>query len=509
MTTLRVLFHDQLSYEMSSLKGCDKKRDLILLAELEDELTNVAHHQKKIVFALSALRHFALDLQKNGYQVLHFKLDDPKNCKGATELVERICKERKIDKIVVTRPGEYRVWDKARQWGKGKIPCEVCEDTRYFSDPEEFNEWAGDKKSLRMETFYRQMRKKHGFLMEGNEPTEGEWNFDTENRKPPDSGKAIPPRLTFSPDETTKEVIRLVQARFGNHFGSIHPFELAVTREDALKVLEEFIKQRLELFGPFQDAMLQDEPYLYHSVISYYLNNGLLVAREVCAAAEQAYLKKRAPINSVEGFIRQILGWREFLRGIYWLKMPAYVKQNYLGAKRSLPSFYWDGKTDMNCLHQVVEQTRSNAYSHHIQRLMVTGNFALLAGILPEQVCEWYLIVYADAYEWVELPNTLGMSLFGDGGLFASKPYIASGKYINRMSNYCKSCRYDPNQTTGDKACPFNSLYWDFLARHQEKLAPNMRLKFAYSTLRRMKEDKREATLKQAQDFLKKLSSSH
>lgn len=505
MTTLRFLFQDQLSSKISALEGCDKKNDLILLAELSEELTNVGHHRKKIVFLLSAMRHFAQSLKKEGYRVLYFSLKDPKNPGDATKLLDQVTKEHNIEQIVVTQPGDYRVFAKIEKWQQGDIPVELREDTRFFSTIEDFRNWVGKKKALRMEYFYREMRRNHTILMDRDEPTGGDWNYDAENRKPVNSKESYPKRPTFKVDSITKEVIALVEREFPDNFGAIDPFHLAVTRDDALKVLRSFIEDHLPKFGDYQDAMAQDEPYLYHSVISYYLNSGLLLPREVCSAAQKALEEKKAPLNCVEGFIRQILGWREFLRGIYWTQMPEYGERNFLEAKRSLPPFYWDGKTDMNCVHHVVEQTRENAYSHHIQRLMVTGNFALLAGLLPKEVCEWYLAVYADAHEWVELPNTLGMSLFGDGGAFASKPYIASGKYINRMSNFCKNCRFDPNQMLGGKACPFNALYWHFLWRHRKKFEGNMRMKFAYATLSKMKSDKLEAILKQASEFIENL----
>lgn len=506
MTTLRYLFPDHLSREITSLEGCDKKRDLIFMAELKEDLTNVGHHRKKLVFLLSAMRHFAQDLREQGYRVRYVTLDEKGNSGNATTLLKRICKEETIDKIIVTHPGEYRVLKQVQNW-HNFCDVEMREDLRYYCTIDAFKAWAGDKKSLRMETFYRKLRREHDVLMNGADPAGDEWNFDKENRKPLKSGKEIPKRSQFPQTTITKEVIELVETHFAKHFGDIHPFHLAVTRADALKVLDEFIEKRLENFGEFQDAMLQEEAYLYHSVISYYINCGLLLPREACAAAIDALHQKRAPINSVEGFVRQILGWREFIRGIYWLKMPEYVEENYFEAKRSLPPFYWSAQTEMNCVRRVVEQTKQNAYSHHIQRLMITGNFALLAGLNPKEVCEWYLAVYADAYEWVELPNTLGMSLFGDGGLFASKPYISSGKYINRMSNFCKGCRFDPNVMTGEKACPFNALYWHFLWRNREKLSPNMRLKFAYATLKRMNEKKRTEILQHAEEFLDGLPS--
>jgi deoxyribodipyrimidine photolyase-related protein len=296
--------------------------------------------------------------------------------------------------------------------------------------------------------------------------------------------------------------LQLVAARFSDHFGDLEPFTFAVTRTDALRVLAQFIAERLPCFGDYQDAMLTDKPWMYHAHIGFYLNCGLLLPLECAAAAEYAYKQGKIPLNAAEGFIRQIIGWREYVRGIYWLKMPDYAQQNFLEATRHLPDFYWTGKTALNCLKQCIKDTKENAYAHHIQRLMVLGNFALLAGVHPDAVNEWYLIVYADAYQWVELPNVSGMVLFADGGLLASKPYAASGAYINKMSDYCKGCRYNVQEKTGANACPFNYLYWDFLLRNADKLKKNPRLAMIYATLAKMSDTQRAAIIENAQGFL-------
>jgi deoxyribodipyrimidine photolyase-related protein len=327
-----------------------------------------------------------------------------------------------------------------------------------------------------MEYFYRNMRRKTGLLMDGDQPVGGKWNFDSENRKTADNDLFMPRPKAVAPDAITSEVLELVAARFGNHFGDLAPFWFAVTRADAQASVAAFFDQALPHFGDYQDAMLTGEPFLYHAVISLYLNCGLLDPLCVCRQVEAAYRAGKAPLNAAEGFIRQIIGWREYVRGIYWLKMPGYERSNFFGHTRPVPDFYWSGDTDMACLRAAVLQTKELAYAHHIQRLMVTGNFALLAGVDPHALHEWYLSVYADAFEWVELPNTVGMSQFADGGLLASKPYAASGAYINRMSNYCSSCRFDVKQRTGPEACPFNALYWDFIARNRGKIAGNPRM---------------------------------
>ena len=341
--------------------------------------------------------------------------------------------------------------------------------------------------------------------MDGNNPEGGKWNYDSENRKPPEGSLFLPKTYNTPVDNITQEVIKLVEEKFNNHFGNIEPFFFAVTRSQALEALDKFINERLCDFGDFQDAMLEGEPWMYHSHLSFYINCGLLLPKECIQAAEEAYKNKKAPLNAVEGFIRQILGWREYVRGLYWLKMPEYKSLNFFDAQKRLPDFFWTANTDMNCLKQCIQETKENAYAHHIQRLMVIGNFSLLTGLNPMEVNEWYLLVYADAYEWVELPNVTGMILFADGGYLASKPYAASGTYINKMSNYCANCKYSVNQKNGEKACPFNYLYWDFLARNREKLKNNHRIGMMYKTYDRMPEKKKVQITKDSQKFINSL----
>ncbi len=373
------------------------------------------------------------------------------------------------------------------------LPVTIKDDNRFLCTPTEFADWAEGRKQLRMEYFYREMRRKYSILMDQDGPRGGQWNYDSENRKPPKSGLEIPDTYNAQPDDITQEVIALVEAHFPDHFGDLLPFHFAVTRDQALEALDEFIAKRLSLFGDYQDAMIQNEPWMYHSHIGFYLNCGLLTPLECVEKAEAAFHKGTAPLNAVEGFIRQILGWREYVRGIYWLKMPDYKSANFLEATRPLPDFYWTAETQMNCMRQCITETKQNAYAHHIQRLMVLGNFALIAGLDPDEVNNWYLLVYADAYEWVELPNVTGMVLFADGGQLASKPYAASGAYINKMSNYCGSCKYKPTVKNGPTACPFNYLYWDFIGRNDGKLRGNPRMGFMYKSLDRMSDEKREA----------------
>ena len=386
------------------------------------------------------------------------------------------------------------------------IPVEIKPDTRFLCTPAAFANWAEGRKQLRMEYFYREMRQQYSILMNGEEPVGGRWNYDADNRKPPGDGRHIPQPYSNEIDHITCTVLELVDARFPDHFGNLEPFHFALTRDQALDALQLFIEQRLSYFGDYQDAMLEKEPWMYHSHLSFYLNCGLLLPLECVQAAEQAYYQGKAPLNAVEGFIRQIIGWREYVRGIYWLRMPQYAEKNFLKAERNLPDFYWTANTKMNCLRQCVLQTLENAYAHHIHRLMVLGNFALLTGIDPKQVNQWFLIVYADAYEWVELPNVSGMILFADGGYLASKPYAAGGRYINKMSDYCQNCGYKVASKNGVDACPFNYLYWDFLARNRAKLQYNHRIGMMYKTYDRMGNDKKQAISDDSQRFLDHLT---
>lgn len=507
MSSLRLILGDQLSHSISSLNDIDPENDVILMCEVQEEATYTPHHPKKIAFLFSAMRHFADELREKSFNVRYIKLDDPDNTGSFDTEVQRALKDTGCSQVIVTEPGEWRVLEKFDAWPKTlRVPVYVRDDDRFLCSRHEFRRWAGQKKNFRMEYFYRDMRRKHKILLDGDDqPKGGKWNFDAENRKPGKTGMVSPSRLSHKKDPVTLEVLDLVGQRFSSHFGDLEPFHFAVTRQQALKELRHFIDHLLPYFGDFQDAMVAGEAYLYHSLLSSYLNAGLLLPLEICQLAEKAYDDGQAPLNAVEGFIRQIIGWREYVRGIYWHKMPGYADMNELAASRSLPGFYWGAPTGMFCVSEAVSHTRQHAYSHHIQRLMVTGNFALLAGIDPKEVCDWYLAVYADAYDWVELPNTLGMALFGDGGIMASKPYAASGKYIKRMSNFCEKCVYDPELMTGDKACPFNALYWDFIDRHDSRLRSNHRMSYMYATWDRMKEDKKAAIRQQAQQIFVKI----
>jgi deoxyribodipyrimidine photolyase-related protein len=503
MKTLRPVLGDQLTHGLASLADLDPAHDVVLMMEVMEEATYVPHHKQKIVLILSAMRHFAAELRSQGIAVDYVVLDDPGNGGSFTSEVRRAVRRHRPDRIVATEPGEWRVREMMAQWqALTGLPVEIRADDRFLCSLDRFASWARGRRQLRMEYFYREMRRSTGFLMEGDGPCGGVWNFDHNNRKPLDRAARPPRRLRFESDAETRRVIDLVARRFGAHFGELEEFGWAVTRKDALIALDHFIVDCLPHFGDVQDAMKQGNGFLYHAVLSPYLNIGLLTPREICAAAEASWKNGKAPLNAVEGFVRQILGWREYVRGLYWLKMPHYAAGNALKAERPLPHFYWTGETDMNCLAQVIGETRQHAYAHHIQRLMVTGNFALLAGLSPPAVEEWYLLVYADAFEWVELPNTHGMALFADGGVMASKPYAASGAYIDRMSDYCASCAFDPKLKSGPKACPFNYLYWDFLIRNEAALSANPRLAMPYRTLARMGMERRAEICREATAFL-------
>lgn len=506
MRTLRFILGDQLSHGIATLNNADRENDIVLMVEVSEETTYVPHHKQKVALILAAMRHFAAELRADGWTVDYVRLEDPGNTGSFIRELDRAVERHEIGRISLTQPGEWRVYEKIKEWrSRSRIPLDILEDNRFFVKGDRFARWAERRSELRMEFFYREMRRETGLLMKQDGPVGGRWNFDADNRKRLPKGQTPPHRRRFPPDAMTSEVLSLVQSRFGDHYGDLETFDWAVNRSDALKALDDFIENILPRFGDFQDAMAAEQPFLYHSLIAPYLNIGLLTALEVCTRAEAAYYEGTAPLNAVEGFIRQILGWREYVRGIYWLLMPDYAQSNALNATRPLPALYWSGETDMRCMAEVVAQTRRHAYSHHIQRLMVTGNFALLAGINPTEITAWYLAVYADAFEWVVLPNTHGMAVFADGGVVASKPYAASGAYINRMSDFCDKCTYDVKQKSGANACPFNYLYWAFLIRNEEILRDNPRMMLPYRTLVGWSEKRKAQVVAEAEAFLSAL----
>jgi deoxyribodipyrimidine photolyase-related protein len=506
MSTLRIVLGDQLSRGLSALSDLDRDTDAVLMMEVAEEGTYVRHHKQKIALILSAMRHFAEDLRERGVKVDYVRLDDADNTGTFTGELERAVARHRPERIILTEPGEWRVEQMIGDW-RERFDAEIIvrPDQRFFASRDRFAQWTRGRRQWRMEHFYREMRREHDILMDGDQPEGGRWNFDAENRRKLPAGHALPHRRRFRPDETTAEVLALVGARFADHPGRLEPFGWPVTRTEALAALRHFIEEALPAFGDYQDAMKRGAPFVYHSLLSPALNIGLLEPREVCEAALKAWREGHAPLNAVEGFVRQILGWREYVRGVYWTLMPDYAQSNALEAERPLPDFYWTGETPMRCVAEAVGQTMDHAYSHHIQRLMVTGNFALLAGISPRQVERWYLAVYADAFEWVEMANTLGMATFADGGRMASKPYAASGAYIDRMSDFCGRCAYDVKQKSGPDACPFNRLYWAFLIRNEERLKDNSRLAMPYRTLKAWEAARRREIVADAEQFLSTL----
>lgn len=501
LRNLVVVLGDQLDLDAAAFDGFDADLDAVWMAEVAEESTHVWSSKPRITMFLAAMRHFALALQQAGRPLHYARLDAPGNRGSLAAQLQADIERLKPSRLVMTAPGDWRVLQAIRMVAKAHgLPLDIREDRHFYVSVREFAAHAGARKSLRMEYFYREQRKRHRVLMHGDKPVGGQWNFDADNREAFAAAGpgAVPPRAAFAPDAITAEVIALVNVRFAAHPGRLDSFAWPVTRAQALQALRAFIDARLPLFGRYQDAIWPDDPWLYHSHLSAALNLKLLNPREVVAAAEAAYRDGQARLASVEGFIRQILGWREYVRGIYWTQMPGYLERNALDAHEGLPAWYWTGATDMACLRDALAQTLTHGYANHIQRLMVTGLYALMLGVHPKQVHEWYLAVYVDAVEWVELPNTLGMSQYADGGVMGSKPYIATGRYIDRMSPHCKSCRYDPAQRSGDRACPFTTLYWDFLMRHEALLANNPRIALQVKNLARLTDADKQAVRERA-----------
>ena len=498
---LIVVLGDQLDLDAAAFDGFDARVDAVWMAEVADEATQVWSSKPRTALFLAAMRHFALALKAAGRPLHYARLDAADNAGSLQAQLQCDIQRLRPAGLVMTAPGDWRVLQAIKAAGEaGGLPLDIREDRHFFCSVRDFAAHAKGRKSLRMAHFYSEQRKRHGVLMDGDAPIGGQWSFDADNREA--FGAAgpgeVPPRTRFTPDAVTSEVIALVNTRFADHPGRLYSFAWPVTRTQALQALTAFITERLPLFGRYQDAMWPGDPWLYHAHLSAALNLKLLNPREVVAQAQAAYHDGHAPLASVEGFIRQILGWREYVRGVYWTQMPGYLERNALGAQENLPAWYWTGATDMACLRDALVQTLDHGYANHIQRLMVTGLFALMLGVAPRQVHGWYLAVYVDAVEWVELPNSLGMSQYADGGVMGSKPYVATGKYIQRMSPHCKGCRYDPAKRDGDTACPFTTLYWDFLMRHQALLASNPRMALQVKNVVRLTDAQKQAVNERA-----------
>ncbi len=500
---LTLILGDQLDRASPVLQGLVHDSDPILMIESREESRRIPSHKARTAFFLAAMRHHAGWLRQQGHTVDYVTLNhaDADTFGSALSAALQRCKPRTLRMV---KAGEYGVQQNIEAvCSTYGTTLDLLEDTHFYCSSDAFSTWRSGRRKPVMEHFYRWVRQTHDVLMDGKQPVGGEWNLDKQNRKT--FGKngpgMLPSPIGFAPDKLTHEVLAEVTATFPDNPGELQHFDWPVTREQALEALTDFIEHRLPAFGPFQDAMWQDEPWLYHSHLSAALNLKLLNPREVVDAAVAAYQEGRAPLNSVEGFIRQIIGWREYVRGIYWSDMPDYLQRNALNAQQPLPAFYWTAETDMHCLAQVIGQTLRTGYAHHIQRLMVTGLFAMLFGVRPLEIHRWYLAVYVDAVEWVEAPNTLGMSQHADGGLLGSKPYAASGRYIQRMSNYCDDCRYRPGLSTGELACPFTTLYWDFLIRHEMRFGEHPRTAMQWRMLTKLDTTQRRAIVAQANDI--------
>ncbi|NEQ44775.1 MAG: cryptochrome/photolyase family protein [Leptolyngbya sp. SIOISBB] len=484
MTTGIWVLGDQLFAGQAALaKRQDQQADTpVLMIESRQHGQQRRYHAQKLVLVWSAMRHFAAELKGAGWTVSYEIAAD-----FETPLRQWIQKQN-ITMLQVMEPSDRPFLTFLKQLD---LPCdlELIPNNHFLWSIGDFNDWASDRKRLLMESFYREGRKRLNILMEGDAPIGGQWNFDKENRKPPKGDLDTPEPLTFEPDDITQAVIKAVQKATFPTFGAVEPFDWAVTRDQALQVLDHFITTRLPTFGSYQDAMVTGEDTLWHALLSPYLNLGLLQPLEVIEAVEKAYNEEDLPLNSIEGFIRQVMGWREYMRGLYWYVNEEYFERNFFDHDHPLPDWFWTGETEMNCLHQVISQVQRTGYGHHIQRLMVLANFSLIAGLQPQAVEDWFHAVFIDAYDWVMQTNVLGMGLFADGGMLASKPYSASANYVNRMSDYCKGCRYNHKQKTGDDACPFNFFYWNFLDRHRSKLQSQGRMSFILKNLDKMKRE--------------------
>lgn len=488
---LVIVLGDQLNRNSGVFDDFDARRDRIWMAEVPAEANYVWSHKARIVLFLSAMRHFRAALERDGRPVIYQRLSDhpyPTLEQALAADIVRLNPEQ----LIMASAGEFRlqqgIQHVAREHG---VPLILREDRHFMMSLADFTAWSAGRTVVRTEHLYRHLRAQTDVLMEDKKPRGGRWNFDAENRKSfgREGPGHVPRPLPFAPDAITLDVMRGVEMQFPTHPGSLHTFDWPVTPDEARSALVEFVEKRLPAFGMYQDAMWTGEPFLYHSRLAAALNLKLIAPLEVIEHAARAHDRGVAPLASVEGFIRQILGWRELVRGVYWTQMPDYLNLNALDAQQPLPAFYWTGQTEMTCLREVIGQTLDHGYAHHIQRLMVTGLFALLLGVEPKQVHAWYLAVYVDAVEWVELPNTLGMSQYADGGIIASKPYAASGRYIERMSNYCRTCRFRPDRALGQDACPFTTLYWDFLDRHRARFERHPRTAQQWRSLDRFDSD--------------------
>ncbi|MBU6375807.1 MAG: cryptochrome/photolyase family protein [Bdellovibrionales bacterium] len=509
MSTTIWILGDQLSLGNAALLQGKKSQDRILMIESPRALKKLTYHKHRLILILSASRHFSSELKTLGWNVDYYSYEAQETWESA---LSTHLKRHGSERILVAQPNNYDEHCAVEKLAK-KFPIEIIPTTQFLLSRDEFQSWASGKKSLLMESHYRRIREKYGYLMDkrGN-PIQGQWNFDPENRKTyRDWEKAGRPRSQISlpkPDAITRGVIRLIDQEFSENPGNSDKFWLPVSRQEALKWLENFISTRLSEFGPWEDLMVDEDPLLFHSVLSPLLNIGLLTPQECIESAIDCFRKGNAPINSVEGFVRQIAGWREFVNGVYWLKMPEYEKVNGLQADLPLPDFFYSGKTDLNCVRKALNQVHSTGFNHHIQRLMILGNFLLIAGVHPQQALRWFNEMYVDAHDWVMAANVLGMVLHADGGFMATKPYAAGSGYISKMSNYCSGCRYKPGVKTGPSACPLNYLYWNFYSRNLERFKKNPRVGMAVITWNKKSSQEKNEIKSSAETFLLSIQKS-
>lgn len=509
VTTVRLILGDQLNAHHSWYQQ-DNDDCIYVMMELAQETDYVRHHRQKILAFFSAMRHFADALQQSGKNVHYFTLDHPDNTQSLTQNLTQLLHRYPDAKLQCQLPDEYRLDHQLRSWaGAEKVTIEWFDSEHFLTARDSLNTLFDEDSQLLMETFYRHMRRHFNILMDNDKPQGGQWNYDADNRAKLTDVNNVPQPLLF--DNDVSDLNQLLLAQNVDCFGNVDAehFGWPNSRRQARQLLTHFCQQLLPYFGRYQDAMVDNQHSdsawsLYHSRLSFALNSKMLQPLEVVNRAIEEWQQRSDDIslNQVEGFVRQIIGWREYIRGIYWRFMPHYKRQNQLAHQRQLPDFYWTAKTRMNCMSNAIQQSLDYAYAHHIQRLMITGNFALIAGLDPDQVDAWYLGIYADAIEWVELPNTRGMSQFADGGLLATKPYAGSANYINKMSDYCGNCHYQRGRKTGEQACPFNSLYWHFIHRHEQQFKDNHRMKMMYSVWYKKDEKERQQILAQADYYL-------
>lgn len=504
MKTLRLILGDQLNIHHSWFKKTDDEITYVMM-EVRTETDYTVHHIQKVVGFFSAMRAFAEDLRHQQHRVVYLKINDKDNLQSFEKNMDVLIKKEKIKHFEYQLPDEYRLDQLLSQYTQSlSITYKVYDSEHFLSTREELGQFFKGKRTYLMESFYRYMRKKHYVLMEDAQPLEGKWNFDSENRKKLPKEIQLPKPLVFKND--VREVLIEIEKANIKTMGEIDAsnFIWPIDRAQALELLHFFLRDCLPLFGTYQDAMTPKAWSLYHSRLSFSMNTKLISPLEIIQGVIKAWKKNKKEIayHQVEGFVRQIIGWREYMRGIYWLKMPEYAQLNFFNHQAKLPDWYWTGNTKMNCLKHSIHQSLQYAYAHHIQRLMVTGNFALLAGIHPDEVDAWYLGIYIDALDWVEITNTRGMSQFADGGIVGTKPYVSSASYIDKMSHYCGTCYYDKNKKVGDKACPFNSLYWNFYDQHEDKLAKNPRIGMMYNVWNRMGPKHKTELLEQAAYYL-------